>query len=156
MKIRLLAVGNKMPDWVNAGFQDYQKRLSLFSFELIEIPPVKRTKTLSADKICTLEGQKILQKIPDNAWVVALEVTGKQLSTEQLAKQLQQWQQSTAQLVFVIGGADGLSAEVLQRANQYWSLSKLTFPHPLARLLMVEQIYRAWTINQNHPYHRAG
>jgi 23S rRNA (pseudouridine1915-N3)-methyltransferase len=156
VKISLLAVGNKMPSWVTEGFSDYQKRLQSFEFELVEIQPVKRSKTLSADKICELEGDKILSKIQSNMLVVALEVTGKSMTTEKLAVQLENWMQITQHLCLIIGGPDGLSKEVLQRANQKWSLSALTYPHPLARLIVVEQIYRAWSINNNHPYHRAG
>ncbi len=156
MKITLLAVGNKMPDWVVKGFNDYQKRLQTYPFSLIEIQPVKRSKTLSENKICQLEGDKILAKIENNMHVVALEVTGKVMATEQLAIQLNNWMQTTPHLCLIIGGPDGLSADVLNRANQKWSLSPLTFPHPIARLIVVEQIYRAWSINNNHPYHRAG
>ena len=101
------------------------------------------------------EGERILAAIPDNHHVVALDVKGKAWSTEQLAQQLAHWQADGRDVSLLVGGPDGLTDDCLQRANQRWSLSALTFPHPLVRIVMAEQLYRAWAVLQNHPYHRA-
>ncbi|MGB2009181.1 MAG: 23S rRNA (pseudouridine(1915)-N(3))-methyltransferase RlmH, partial [Cycloclasticus pugetii] len=124
------------------------------SLEMIEIPPVKRTKQSNVSKVVELEGKKILSMIKDVDYVVALEVKGKQWSTEELANKLSAWQGVQPSIIFIIGGADGLSAECLKRANEQWCLSALTFPHPLVRVVLAEQLYRGWSLMNNHPYHR--
>jgi len=156
MKLNLLAVGTKMSDWVNEGYQEYAKRLPReCSLHLHEITSAKRGKTGNATKWMSEEGERLLANIADNHHVVALEVTGKSWSTEQLADQLKNWQADGRDISLLVGGPDGLSEDCLQRANQYWSLSPLTLPHSLVRIVMAEQLYRAWTILQHHPYHRA-
>ncbi len=156
MKLNLLAVGTKMPSWVTEGYQQYAKRMPReCSLQLHEIAPAKRGKSGSASQWMREEGERLLVAIPNDHHVVALDVKGKTWSTEQLADQLQGWQQDGRDVSLIVGGPDGLSADCLQRANQTWSLSPLTFPHPLVRIIMAEQLYRAWTISQNHPYHRA-
>ncbi len=156
MKLNLLAVGTKMPTWVTEGYQQYAKRMPReCSLQLHEIAPAKRGKSGSASQWMREEGERLLVAIPNDHHVVALDVKGKTWSTEQLADQLQGWQQDGRDVSLIVGGPDGLSADCLQRANQTWSLSPLTFPHPLVRIIMAEQLYRAWTISQNHPYHRA-
>jgi 23S rRNA (pseudouridine1915-N3)-methyltransferase len=156
MKLNLLAVGTKMPTWVTQGFQEYQKRLPReCSLQLQEIAPAKRAKTGSVEQWKKEEGERILAAIPSNHRVVALDVKGKAWSTEQLAEQLSFWQTDGRDVSLVVGGPDGLSQACLDRADQKWSLSALTLPHPLVRIVMSEQLYRAWTVTQNHPYHRA-
>lgn len=156
MKLKLLAVGQKMPQWVNDGYQEYARRLPRdCSLNLIEIAPAKRGKTSQPQQWMQEESKRILSNIDTSDHVVALDVIGKSWSTPELAENLATWQQQGSDVSLVIGGPDGLDPACLQRANQRWSLSALTLPHPLVRVLLAEQLYRAWTILQNHPYHRA-
>lgn len=156
MKINLLAVGTKMPAWVTQGYEEYSKRLPRdCQLNLIEINPAKRGKTSQPEQWKKEEALRILAAIPDNHHVVALEVTGKSWSTEQLAEQMQSWMGDGRDVSLLVGGPDGLDASCLQRASQKWSLSAMTLPHPLVRIVLAEQVYRAWTVIQNHPYHRA-
>ncbi len=156
MKLKLLAVGQKMPQWVNDGYQEYARRLPRdCSLNLIEIAPAKRGKTSQPQQWMQEESKRILSHIDTSDHVVALDVIGKSWSTTELADNLAQWQQQGSDVSLMIGGPDGLDPACLQRANQRWSLSALTLPHPLVRVLLAEQLYRAWTILQNHPYHRA-
>ncbi|MBK1693525.1 23S rRNA (pseudouridine(1915)-N(3))-methyltransferase RlmH [Chromatium weissei] len=155
MRIHLLSVGQRMPDWVAAGYAEYAKRLpSECALKLVEIEPLRRTKTTVAAQACEDEGRRILKAIPKGAGVVALDVTGQCWSTEMLALQLKNWLAAGQDCALLIGGADGLAANCLARAGQRWSLSALTFPHPLVRVIVAEQLYRAWTLLQGHPYHR--
>ena len=155
MKLNLVAVGNKMSAWVSDGYHEYAKRMPReCSLYLHEINPAKRGKTANSQQWMQEEGERILAAIPDNHHVVALDVQGKSWSTEQLSQQLANWQADGRDVSLIVGGPDGLSAACLQRADQRWSLSALTLPHPLVRVVMSEQLYRAWTILQNHPYHR--
>lgn len=155
MHIRVLAVGTKMPGWVEQGVAEYAKRLpGEMKFQFVEINPGKRGKGADIQRAIEAESKAILSGISDRDWVVALDLTGKPWSTEQLAWHLTDWQHSGNDVVFLIGGPDGLSQACLQRANQRWSLSALTYPHPLVRIILVEQLYRAVSINTNHPYHR--
>lgn len=155
MKIKLIAVGTKMPDWVENAFTNYAQRLPKdCSLELIEIPAAKRSKNQLATQWMEKEGQKIIKMIDKTDWVVALDVRGKNWSTQQLAQQITQWQQSGDNVALLVGGPDGLSPECLARANVCWSLSALTMPHPLVRVVLAEAIYRAWSVTVNHPYHR--
>ena len=159
MKIRILTIGQKMPDWVYTGFDDYFKRIQPFvQTQLIELPMAKRSKNDSASdiqKYCTQEGQAILQALKPQESLIALEVGGRNLSTEKLATTMQDWMLSGHDIALAIGGPDGLSDDVRQKAAWHWSLSDLTLPHPLVRIVLIEQLYRAMSINNNHPYHRA-
>jgi 23S rRNA (pseudouridine1915-N3)-methyltransferase len=156
MKINLVAVGSKMPGWVTQGFEEYSKRLPReCQLQLIEIAPAKRGKTGQPEQWKKDEATRILAAIPDSHHVVALEVTGKPWSTEQLSFQMQNWLADGRDVSLIVGGPDGLDNSCLQRAGQQWSLSALTLPHPLVRIVLAEQLYRAWTILQNHPYHRS-
>ncbi len=155
MQIRLITVGQKMPAWVESGYQEYAKRFPRdFKLELVEVTAAKRSKHSDLEKIKQQEGKAILDKISSSDWVVALDVKGKSWSTPDLAKQIEHWQQHHPSLVLLVGGPEGLSQACLQRANQKWSLSALTFPHPLVRVVIAEALYRAWSVTVNHPYHR--
>ncbi|MFT6957165.1 MAG: 23S rRNA (pseudouridine1915-N3)-methyltransferase [Halieaceae bacterium] len=155
MRLTVLAVGGKMPNWVKLGVDEYQKRLPReLSLLWREIPLARRHKDSKSEKLCEQEGEQLLKAVPAGDRVLALDVKGKALSTPQLADQLRGWQMSGDNISLLIGGPDGLSPTCLARADQRWSLSELTLPHPLVRVLLVEQLYRAWTITVNHPYHR--
>jgi 23S rRNA (pseudouridine1915-N3)-methyltransferase len=155
LKVKLIAVGTKMPRWVEQGYQEYAKRLPReFSLELIEIPPGNRGKNADIERAIRKEGELMMAKIQPSDHVVALEVLGKPWSTEQLAEQAERWQMSGQDVALLVGGPEGLAPECKQRANQQWSLSPLTLPHPMVRILLSEQIYRAWSVIQGHPYHR--
>ncbi|MGX5172895.1 23S rRNA (pseudouridine(1915)-N(3))-methyltransferase RlmH [Aliikangiella sp. IMCC44653] len=155
MKIKLIAVGTKMPDWVNQAFVNYAQRMPRdCSLELIEISAAKRTKNQLAAQWMEKEGQQILKVIDPSDWVVALDVKGKNWSTQFLAEQITEWQHRGGNVALLVGGPDGLSASCLQRANTRWSLSGLTLPHPMVRVILAEALYRAWSVTVNHPYHR--
>lgn len=155
MQINIIALGKSMPDFVTSGFQEYAKRLSgEYKINLQEINPEKRNKNCNLIKIKALESEKLLAAIPKGSLIVALDEHGKQWTTEQLAKNIKLWQENYSQISLLIGGPDGLDEKCLQKADTVWSLSNLTFPHPLVRLILIEQLYRAHSININHPYHR--
>lgn len=158
MKLRILSVGHKMPAWVQTGVGEYLKRVQpMMTTQMVEIPPVKRTKNPSSaeiDKYKTQEGQAILSARQSKEVLWVLDVKGKMLSTEALADKLKHAMTDGVDVAIVIGGADGVSAEVLSSADFKWSLSDLTLPHPLVRVVLTEQIYRAMSIINNHPYHR--
>jgi 23S rRNA (pseudouridine1915-N3)-methyltransferase len=144
MRIRLVAVGKRMPQWAADAYLEFATRMPHdLRVELVEIPTGKRD-----------EGARILAHIPADAHAVALDERGSAWTTRELAEQLTAWRASGRPLVFIIGGPDGHAAEVRTRATQSWSLSKLTLPHMLARVVVAEQLYRASTILSGHPYHR--
>ena len=156
MKSRLIATGERAPAWVAQGFAEYQKRLSHWlPFELVEIEPGLRGKGRDPQRAIEEEGKRVLAAIPKNAHIVALEVTGKPYSSEQLAQRLEHWRGQGRDLAFLIGGPEGHAQEVLAAAHEKWSLSPLTLPHMLVRLVVAEQVYRAAAMLANHPYHRA-
>lgn len=148
-----------MPAWVYTGFEDYFKRIQpLLQTQIVELPMAKRGKNDSAAdilKYCQMEGDSILAALKPQEVLIALEVGGRELSTEKLATTMQQWMQDGQDVALAIGGPDGLSDAVRQAAAWHWSLSKLTLPHPLVRIMLIEQLYRAMSMNHNHPYHRA-
>jgi 23S rRNA (pseudouridine1915-N3)-methyltransferase len=155
VQIHLICVGNKMPAWVEQGYHEYAKRLPPeCRLQLVELPPAQRSKSTDLQRAIQDEGQRMLKAIPKNANVIALDVKGKSHSTESLATSLGDWLQSGRDIALLIGGADGLSQECLQVAGSKWSLSALTFPHPLVRVILAEQLYRAWSLLKGHPYHR--
>jgi 23S rRNA (pseudouridine1915-N3)-methyltransferase len=155
MRLRLIAVGTKMPAWVETGYQEYAKRLPPgFALHLLEIPAEKRLKQTNIAKVTEKEGEKILQALGQGNLVIALDVKGITFTTEQLATSLRTWRDENRDVDILVGGPDGLAPACLQKAQQKWSLSALTLPHPLVRILVAEQIYRAYSILQNHPYHR--
>ena len=155
MRIKLIAVGTKMPKWITDGFTDYSKRLPKdFSLELVEIAMSPRGKNTDIAKAIRKEGDAMLDAIPANDKVIAMEVLGKEWSTEQLAEQSENWRMEGNNISLLVGGPDGLDPRCSARADRQWSLSKLTLPHPIVRVILAEQIYRAWTLMNNHPYHR--
>ena len=155
MKIRLLAVGQKMPKWVQQTFAEYNNRLNKSQqLTLVEISPVHRSKTMNADKAKIIEGQSILSALKPNEKIILLDETGKNISTIYLAESIKKWQMNATDIAIVVGGADGVSDEIKKCAFNQWSLSQLTFPHPLVRVILMEQIYRAYSLIANHPYHR--
>ena len=155
VKIRLLALGTRMPAWVEQGYRDYARRLRAgWSLELAEIAAAKRTRRAPLARLVEEEGDRLLAALPSRANVVALDEAGTALSSADLARHLADWQQSGLALALMVGGPDGLSARCLERASFRWSLSRLTLPHALVRVLVAEQIYRAWSMLHRHPYHR--
>ena len=156
MQVHLIAVGTRMPAWVTTGYNEYARRMPReCSLKLIVIPLSKRRKTQSALKNRQEEGRAMLAAVPGQATLIALDVRGKAWSTESLSTRLQQWLQGGRDIALLVGGPDGLADECLARADLRWSLSPLTLPHALVRVLLAEQLYRAWTVIQGHPYHRA-
>ncbi len=156
MKFFILAVGNKMPDWIRTGYLEYIKRLSgEITVNLIEIRPEKRVGGKTVAQLLEAEYQKIRAALPPSCYIVVLDEHGQQWTTVKFADAIQEWMMTQNTIAFIIGGADGLHEEIKQAAHAKMALSKLTLPHGLARVLLAEQIYRAVSINKNHPYHRA-
>lgn len=154
MRAYLIAVGERMPVWVQTGYAEYAKRLSReLPLQLVEIA-VKSRGGRDAARTMTEEGAAMLAALPKGAHVVALDGRGEAWRSEQLAAQLTRWRMLGKDLALLIGGADGLAQAVLQRANQRWSLGPATLPHPLVRIIVAEQLYRAVSQLGNHPYHR--
>lgn len=155
MRIYLIAVGDRMPGWVQEGYHEYAKRLPPeCGLHLIEIPPGRRGKGVDVERTVHDEGERMLAAIPRGCRVFALDVPGRQWSTEDLSQKLADWMQGGCDVALLVGGPEGLSAACRQRAEGLWSLSLLTLPHPVVRIVLAEQLYRAWSILKNHPYHR--
>ena len=155
MQLIIAAVGHKMPAWIETGFHEYSKRMPAECRILLkEIKPVERSGSKTAETVMALERVKIEAALPKNTRIVALDERGKDLSSVALSQQLRQWQQEGGDVAFVIGGADGLDPEFKARADMLIRISSLTLPHGMVRVLLAEQLYRAWSITQNHPYHR--
>ena len=155
MKIQLLAIGQRMPDWVDRGFDQYARRMPQHCrLELREVASLKRTARADTNRITQLEGEALLNALPEQCCTIALERIGKSLSTEQLSDHMANWLQHGRDVIIMVGGPEGLSQACQQRADHLWSLSALTFAHPLVRVMVAEQIYRAWSILNNLPYHR--
>lgn len=155
MRIHLISVGRRMPDWVEKGYREYAKRLPPeCNLHLVEIDPLRRGKSTGPDQARVAEAARILKAIPKGAGVTALDGQGQAWSTEQLARKLGAWMDEGRDRALLVGGPDGLAQECLAKADQRWSLSQLTFPHPLVRVIVAEQIYRAWSLRNGHPYHR--
>ena len=151
-----MAVGTRMPAWVRDGFNEYQRRLPReCSLELIEIPVAQRGKNADIARLKRAEAERIIKSLQRDAIVIAFDEGGESLSTGQWARSLADWLQQGRDVALIIGGPDGLASEALARADRKWSLSRLTLPHGLVRILVAEQVYRAWTLVTNHPYHRS-
>ncbi|MFM2486322.1 23S rRNA (pseudouridine(1915)-N(3))-methyltransferase RlmH [Celerinatantimonas yamalensis] len=155
MKIQLIAVGTKMPTWVEQGFQEYARRFPKdLALELVEIPAGKRGKNADIRRILEKEGELTLAAVGRTNRIVCLEVQGNAWDTPELATQLERWKMDGRDVSLLIGGPEGLSPECVAAAEQHWSLSNLTLPHPLVRIVVAESLYRAWSLTANHPYHR--
>jgi len=156
MKINLISVGTRMPGWVEEGMQEYARRLPAdFSFHCIEVPLGKRGKNMDPRQAMEQEGEALLARLTSRDHVVALDVLGKSLSTEAMAARVGSIRDNGRNLSLLVGGPDGLSQACLNRADERWSLSALTLPHPLVRIVIAEQMYRVWSVLNGHPYHRA-
>ena len=155
MQLVIAAVGHKMPGWIETGFAEYAKRMPPeCRLVLKEIKPVERTGGKTAETVMAAERTRIEAAIPKGSRIIALDERGRDLTTMQLSQQLTQWQQDGRDVTFVIGGADGLDAQFKAGADMLIRLSSLTLPHGMVRVMLAEQLYRAWSILQNHPYHR--
>lgn len=155
MKIKIIAIGKRMPSWVTTAYTEYEKRLRhAFQISLHELNLPTRSKNSDLTKLIQQESDNILNVITPTDYVIALDEHGKSWTTTQLATKLEYWQTEQSCLAFLIGGPDGLAADCKQRAQALWSLSHLTLPHPLVRIVLIEQLYRAYSILQGHPYHR--
>ena len=153
--MRVLAIGTRMPQWVNDGADDYNKRLPReASIEWVELPASKRTKD-NPERRMLEEATAIERRLKPQELMVVLDVEGKIISTDSIAEALATWQSDGSKIAFVIGGPDGLHPSLKAKASARWSLGRITLPHPLVRVILAEQLYRAWSINAGHPYHRA-
>ncbi len=149
-------MGTKMPAWVQQGVAEYEKRIVVdLGFSIVEVALAHRSKTANIEQCIKKEGDALLAAVPEDDYLVALDVAGKPFDTETLAQRISDFRQVGQNLSLLVGGPDGLSRECLQRAAQSWSLSALTLPHPLVRILLTEQLYRASSILKGHPYHRS-
>ena len=156
MKITLIAVGCKMPKWVEEGFKEYQKRLpSDNALILKEIPLQKRVGDFVETKARQKESKEILEAIPKNSYIIALDERGKEYTSEDLAQKFSKLKLEYSSIALLVGGPEGHSDEVRAKAHELWSLGKLTLPHPLVRIVLAETLYRAWSMEQGLPYHRA-
>lgn len=155
MKLYILAVGNKMPDWVVTGFMEYYQRMPReIPIHLVEIKPEKRGSK-QTERLLLAEGERIRAVLPSACHCVVMDEQGKQLTTIKLAQTLINWMRNGRDVAFIIGGADGLHRDIKGMANEVLALSRLTLPHGLVRVLLAEQLYRAWSLIKQHPYHRA-
>lgn len=153
--MKIIAISHKMPKWMSEGFAEYQKRLTKpWILELIEIPPKAYLNDSLPEKIKATEAEWLLARLKGTDYCIALDTQGKNLTTEQFSSHLQQWQEEGRPLIFLIGGREGLDGSVLKRADFIWSLSALTLPHQLVKVILAEQLYRAVSILEGHPYHR--
>ena len=157
MKLHILAVGNKMPEWICSGFGEYEKRMPREArIELREIKPEKRDAGKSVARIQQMEASRIAAAMPQNSVMVVLDEKGEQLTTVDLARLIEHWMKDGKDVAFVIGGADGISPDLRGKADRVLSLSRMTLPHALVRVMLAEQLYRAVSVINNHPYHREG
>ena len=155
MRINLIAVGKKMPDWIADGIEHYKKQLSKnYNFVITTIESQSR-KSNSPDQTKSLEERLILEAASESTLLIALDEQGKQRTSKELSKSIEKWQLNAESVALIIGGADGLSSELKQKCNLIWGLSSFTLTHSMARLLLVEQIYRCYSLLSNHPYHRS-
>ena len=154
MHIHIIAVGTRMPAWINDGFREYADRLRGTTLRLREVEAARRTEGADVARLLAGEGKRLLATVPKNACVIALDRIGKAITTQQIAAAMRDWRQEGRDVAFLIGGPEGLADECLAAAGERWSLSALTLPHPLVRVVLAEQLYRAWSILEGLPYHR--
>ena len=155
MRIKLISVGSKMPGWVEEGYKEYSRRLGQdIRLELVEIPLNRRSKGADVKRLQEKEASQMLAAVGQGDLVVTMEIKGKAWSTEQLADKMGDWLHSGRNVSLLVGGPEGLHPGCMAQADLRWSLSPLTLPHPMVRVIVAEQVYRAWSILQNHPYHK--
>ena len=155
MQIEVIAIGQNMPSWVDEACKIYQSRLpSNHVLKFKSLPIIKRSKSSNISNIIKQESEALLKAVSNNSYIIALDATGKLLSTEQMSKKIEDIKLGYSNISFIIGGPDGLSNDLKQKANEIWSLSKLTYAHPIVRVVISEQIYRCWSLAKGHPYHR--
>jgi 23S rRNA (pseudouridine1915-N3)-methyltransferase len=155
MRITLISVSSKQPDWVRDGYEEYARRLrGAVTLNLTEIPLPKRTRSSVVARLIAAEGERMLAAVPAGAHVVALDESGRSWRTAELAQRLKGWIALGAPVALLVGGPDGLARECLERARERWSLSPLTLPHGLVRIVVAEALYRADSLLRGHPYHR--
>jgi 23S rRNA (pseudouridine1915-N3)-methyltransferase len=155
MRVHLIAIGQRMPHWVVEGFEGYRKRLGReLPFQLRELPAVARARGQAPARAIDEEGQRLLGAVPAGATVILLDERGAAWSTRDLADKVARWRQGGCDVALLVGGADGVSQAVRAAAERTWSLSALTLPHPLVRVVVIEQLYRAVSLLAGHPYHR--
>lgn len=156
MRLLVLSISGRQPNWIDAGWLEYAKRLRApLRLELIELPLARRSTTVPTQRAIEHEGERLLAAVPRDARVVALDERGEMWSTRDLAERVKRWQQSGAPVCFLIGGPDGLAARCIERADASWALSRLTLPHGLVRVVVAEALYRAASVLEGRPYHRA-
>jgi 23S rRNA (pseudouridine1915-N3)-methyltransferase len=156
LRLSLITASNRQPDWVDQGADDFAKRLrGRCTLEIKTVPLARRTPSTPIERAIADEGERMLAVLPAGAHVVALLEMGKSWSTKELAVKLENWMQRGDPVAFLVGGPDGLSPACVARAAERWSLSNLTLPHGLVRVIAAEALYRAWSLLENHPYHRA-
>ena len=156
LRLELIAASNRQPSWVDAGYAEYADRLrGPCTLDLKVLPLARRTGSTPPERALADEGARMARAIPSGAHVVALAETGKPLSTKDLAAKLERWSERGSPIALLLGGPDGIGPEALAAAAERWCLSPLTLPHGLARVVVAEALYRAWSLLQNHPYHRA-
>lgn len=155
MRINLVAIGQKMPSWITEGYKEYAQRMPHeCSVNLIEVAAEKRSKNTDLKSVVNKEGKRLLAAIPKNALIIAMQITGQPWSTEQLSDHMQDWMHDGRDIALLVGGPEGLADSCSQQADLSWSLSPLTLPHPMVRVIISEQLFRAWSIIKKHPYHR--
>jgi len=155
MLLRVAAIGQRMPGWVTDAWHEYARRFPKnLTLDLAELPMARRGRNPDIERLRAREGEALLSAVPAGAVPVALDIGGRAWSTQDLAARLEQWMAEGRAPCFMIGGPDGLSAACREAAELRWSLGPLTLPHPLVRVIVAEQLYRAWSIVSNHPYHR--
>ncbi len=155
-EIRIICLGTKMPKWVNLAVENYISRIPRMQFEvnLIEVPLLKRTRTSNIQDILQKESQKVLASIPRHYMHISLERTGKSVHSEMLSRQMCMWRDDSQPVAISIGGPEGFPKSHIKHCSELWSLSELTLAHPVARVVLAEQLYRGWSIMTGHPYHR--
>ena len=155
MQLLVAAVGQRMPGWVSEAWTEYARRMPPgMTLSLREISLAKRSKNADTKRLTALESKALYEAMPTRSRVIALDVRGQAWSTGKLAIRFEQWMGDGRDVGFMIGGPEGIDAQIMQKADDRWSLGPLTLPHPLVRVVLAEQLYRAWTILQGHPYHR--
>lgn len=155
MRVQIIAMGDRMPGWVQQGYNEYIKRIGAgINIDLVEISSEKRGKSSDVQRIMQKETERMRQNIPKGHYVIALDKEGKSWSTEDLADKIAAWQQDGTSISFLIGGPEGMTRELLEQADARISFSAMTFPHPVVRIILAEQLYRAYSILTHHPYHK--